>query len=72
MLFEQITPSSLNELDNDVRQSISTWLPYVNINDLVIVQNETNENQVMITLEFSTTLEPNTLDTISFNFDVGV
>ena len=72
LLFEQITPSSLNELDNDVRQSISTWLPYVNINDLVIVQNETNENQVMITLEFSTTLEPNTLDTISFNFDVGV
>ena len=72
LLFEQITPSSLNELDNDVRQSISTWLPYVNINDLVIVQNKTNENQVMITLEFSTTLEPNTLDTISFNFDVGV
>ena len=71
LLFEQITPSSLNNLDEDVRQTISTWLPYVIINNLVIVQDERNSNQILMSLEYSTTLEPNSLDTITFTFNVG-
>ena len=71
LLFEQITPASLDNLDGDIRNSISTWLPYVNINNLVVVQDDRNKNQVLISLEYSTTLEPNTLDTITFTFEVG-
>ena len=71
LLFEQITPASLDNIDGDIRNSISTWLPYVNINNLVVVQDDRNKNQVLISLEYSTTLEPNTLDTITFTFEVG-
>ena len=71
LLFEQITPISLENVENDIRESLSTWLPYVNVNDLVVVQDSVNSNKVLTSLEYSTTLEPESLDTITFTFEVG-
>ena len=71
LLFEQITPTTLENIENNIRESLSTWLPYVNVNNLVAVQNDRNLNQVLISLEYSTTLEPDALDTITFTFEVG-
>ena len=71
LLFEQITPTLLENVENNIRESLSTWLPYVNVNNLVVVQDDRNLNQVLISLEYSTTLEPDALDTITFTFEVG-
>ena len=71
LLFEQITPTSLENVETDIRQSISTWLPYVNVINLVVGQDERNPNQVLTSLEYSTNLEPDTFDTITFTFEVG-
>ena len=71
ILFTQITPESLKVLEDDIRQSISNWLPYVNINNLVSFQDDRNPNQVLITLEYSTEVEPDALDTISFEIGAG-
>jgi phage baseplate assembly protein W len=71
LLFEQITPTSLENVENNIRESLSTWLPYVNVNNLVVVQDDRNPNQVLTSLEYSTTLEPDSLDTITFTFEVG-
>ena len=71
LLFEQITPSSLENVETDIRQSISTWLPYVNVINLVVGQDERNPNQVLTSLEYSTNLEPDAFDTITFTFEVG-
>ena len=71
LLFEQITPTTLENIENNIRESLSTWLPYVNVNNLVAVQDDRNPNQVLISLEYSTTLEPDALDTITFTFEVG-
>ena len=71
LLFEQITPISLENVENDIRESLSTWLPYVNVNDLVVVQDSANSNKVLTSIEYSTTLEPESLDTITFTFEVG-
>lgn len=71
LLFEQITPTLLENVENNIRESLSTWLPYVNVNNLVAVQDDRNLNQVLISLEYSTTLEPDALDTITFTFEVG-
>jgi|TARA_R100000081_G_scaffold37689_1_gene17491 hypothetical protein len=71
LLFEQITPISLENVENDIRESLSTWLPYVNVNDLVVVQDNVDSNKVLTSLEYSTTLEPESLDTITFTFEVG-
>ena len=71
LLFEQITPTSLENVENDIRESLSTWLPYVNVNDLVVAQDSLDSNKVLTSLEYSTTLEPESLDTITFTFEVG-
>ena len=71
LLFEQITPTTLENIENNIRESLSTWLPYVNVNNLVAVQDDRNLNQILISLEYSTTLEPDALDTITFTFEVG-
>ena len=71
LLFEQITPESLESVENDIRESLSTWLPYVNVNSLVVVQDDRNRNQVLTSLDYSTTLEPDSFDTITFTFEVG-
>ena len=71
LLFEQINNETLDRVDNSIRIALDTWLPYVNINDLVIVQNESNPNEITISLEYSTTLQPDALDNITFNLVVG-
>ena len=71
LLFEQINSETLDGVDNSIRVALDTWLPYVNINDLIIVQDESNPNEITITLEYSTTLQPDALDNITFNLVVG-
>ena len=71
LLFEQINSETLDGVDNSIRVALGTWLPYVNINDLIIVQDESNPNEITITLEYSTTLQPDALDNITFNLVVG-
>ncbi len=71
LLFEQINNETLDRVDNSIRIALDTWLPYVNINDLTIVQDESNPNEITISLEYSTTLQPDALDNITFNLVVG-
>ena len=71
LLFEQINSETLDGVDTSIRIALDTWLPYVNINDLIIVQSESNPNEITISLEYSTTLQPDALDNITFNLVVG-
>ena len=64
LLFEQINSETLDGVDNSIRVALDTWLPYVNINDLILVQDESNPNEITISLEYSTTLQPAALDNI--------
>tara|TARA_B100001996_G_C18444926_1_gene509865 strand:+ start:104 stop:520 length:417 start_codon:yes stop_codon:yes gene_type:complete len=70
-LFEQIDSETLENMDIDIRQALGTWLPYVVINDLFVMRNQTNENEINISLEYSTTLEPGMFDNISFTLVSG-
>tara|TARA_R100000951_G_scaffold116132_1_gene126661 strand:+ start:1334 stop:1750 length:417 start_codon:yes stop_codon:yes gene_type:complete len=71
LLFEQITSETLLNVENDVRESITTWLPYVILNNVFVIQDERNPNLILTSIEYSTNLEPNALDTITFQFEVG-
>jgi len=71
ILFEQITPQSLSNVEDSIRQSLSTWLPYVRVANLVVVQDDKRPNQVGVSLEYSTTLEPDTLDSLTLQFNIG-
>ena len=36
LLFEQITPSLLDEIEAEIRNAINTWLPYIEIGEIIV------------------------------------
>ena len=52
-----------------VRESITTWLPYINIKDINVGFPENFPNQVDITVDFGLSFEPNRFGSVSVNFD---
>ena len=57
-----------NEIDDAIREAVSNWLPYVIINEINMFQEG---NQVDVSIDFSVTLEPDSFDTLTFNFNIG-
>lgn len=60
ILFENNTDELVDIVDDAIRSSFSTWLPYIFINDLVITQDR-DYNRLFIKLVIS--LEGNKFDT---------
>lgn len=59
-LFENITDETIVDLENNVRTSFATWLPYIFINELAITDDR-DYNKLFIKLVIS--LEGNKFDT---------
>jgi len=57
-----------NDIDEAIREAVSNWLPYVIINEINMFQQG---NQVDVSIDFSVTLEPDSFDTLTFNFNIG-
>ena len=73
ILFENITNDLISDVrdkaEETIRQAISEWLPYVILNEVNVFQDENNQNKVFVQIEYSITLDPNTLDQITFTFN---
>ena len=61
-------PDVENDRDEAIREAVSNWLPYVIINEINMFQQG---NQVDVSIDFSVSLEPDSFDTITFNFNIG-
>lgn len=59
-LFENITEETLADLENNIRTSFATWLPYIFINELTITE-DSDYHRIFIKLMIS--LEGNKFDT---------
>ena len=70
LLFEQITPTTIDTIENEIRESISTQLPHIILNDVLVVPSN-EKNMINVQIDYSTKLEPDTFDSITFNFEVG-
>jgi phage baseplate assembly protein W len=57
-------------IEEEIREVVGVQLPYININNVFVVQL-TDTNQVDVSIEFSTSLEPDALDALTFNFNIG-
>ena len=57
-----------NQIDEAIREAVSNWLPYIIINEINMFQQG---NQVDVSIDFSVTLEPDSFDTLTFNFNIG-
>ena len=67
IIFNQ-GPDVQNDVDESIREAVSNWLPYVIINEINMFQQG---NQVDVSIDFSVSLEPDSFDTITFNFNIG-
>lgn len=67
-LFENITEELTIALDDKIRSSFATWLPYIFINELSITPSSDN-NTVFISLTIS--LEGNKFDTRSVILEIN-
>ncbi len=69
LLFEQYTEDLEERITEEIQEAMSTWLPYIVISSVDIIQDETNPNQTKVDLDFSLNYEPNRFESITLNFD---
>jgi phage baseplate assembly protein W len=69
LLFEQYTEDLTDRIKEEIQEAMSTWLPYIVISSVSIIEDETNPNQTKVDLDFSLNYEPNRFDSITLNFD---
>ena len=65
-LFEQLSPTLVEEIKMSINETFKKWLPYVKIHNLEVQEEETTglANVLIIKLNFSISQDPLTRDTI--------
>ena len=69
ILFEPMNEDFSDVLEDSIRTSLETWLPYINIKNIEITMPDYNINQVNITIDFGLSFEPDRFGTVSVSFD---
>jgi phage baseplate assembly protein W len=65
LLFEQLDGELPTRIDEEVRRSISQWLPYVNVVQVETLTDEGDTNRVFVQVKYTTTLNPQTINQIT-------
>ena len=65
-LFEQLSPTLIEEIKMSINETFKKWLPYVKIHNLEVQEEETTglANVLVIQLNFSISQDPLTRETI--------
>ena len=65
LCFEQIDDELPTRIEEEVRRSVSNWLPYINVQEVNTLNEEGDETKVFVQVKYSTTLNPDTLESIT-------
>ena len=68
-LFEQLTAEVIFEIQNDIRDTMKSWLPFVNIENIIVNEDTTTPNTIQLKVDFSIQKVPNSLDSITVRID---
>jgi phage baseplate assembly protein W len=69
ILFEPMEEDFTDIMQEAIKRSLETWLPYINIKNIEIVIPDYNINRVNIAIDFGLSFEPNRFETVSISFD---
>ena len=74
LLFEQIDDETMLTVQNSILDSFQLWLPFVEVRDIQIVNNDskTDKNQIAVSIIFNIKQDPDTIDSVSINFNGNV
>ena len=65
--FDDIAEDSIVEIINE---AVDRQLPYINIQDIFVDKDEKG-NSIGIQIEYATTLDPNSIDALQLQFNIG-
>ena len=68
-LFEQITPDTIFAIQNDIRDTMQTWLPFVIIENIEVSQDNANPNALNIKVTFAIQQVPNAMDSVTVRIE---
>jgi len=63
-LFEQITEDTQVQIENDIVDTFSTWLPFVELREINIDTSNQDKNQINIEIVFNIKRAPNTIESV--------
>ena len=69
LLFEPMNEDFEDILEDSIRTSMETWLPYINIKNIEITFPDYDINTVNIAIDFGLSFEPDRFETVSVSFD---
>ncbi len=69
ILFEPMNEDFSDVLEDSIRTSLETWLPYINIKNIEVTMPDYNINRVNISIDFGLSFEPDRFGTVSVSFD---
>ena len=76
LLFEHITNENLIGVQDTILDKIEFWLPFVEVRDIqVLSSNDTTDigvNQIRVKILFNIKQDPNTLDSVSLDFNSDI
>ena len=67
LCFEQIDDNLPERIEEEVRKSVSIWLPYINVTEVQTLNEEGDENKIFVRVTYSTTLSPQTREQITLD-----
>ena len=67
LIFEQIDDELPTKIDTEVRRATNLWLPYIVISEVNTLTEEGDNNKIVVQIKFSTSLDPQTQETISLD-----
>ena len=67
LCFEQITDELPVKIEEEVKEAVSTWLPYINITEVYTLTEEGDANKIFVEIKYSTTLNPQTMESITLD-----
>ncbi len=63
-LFEQITDDTAIEIENDIVDTIQTWLPFVELRDIDVDLGDQDRNKISINITFNIRNAPTELESV--------
>ena len=73
IIFDPITEDTSDIMEEAVKDAISTWLPYISLNNVFVSFSEQDNNKIILSIEYTVNIEdPDAVETITFNFNVGI
>ena len=67
LCFEQLDDNLPTRIEEEVRRSVSNWLPYINIIEVQTLTSDSDINSIYVTVKYSTTLNPQTMSQVTLD-----